>query len=195
MKQEDVKEAAQTVKSGGTVIYPTETCYGLGCDATDEGAVARVYEIKERPREKQLTVIVDSIGTARTYCDLTEKEEALCDAFMPGPLTLVAEKNDRTPDLLNESFVFRVPGNRIARRLAAEAEVPVVATSANISGMESSYSVEAISDRVRREADTIIDAGELERTPSSTIVRVVDGAVDVLREGPIGRSDMEDVLD
>lgn len=189
-----VAEAADTVRSGGTVIYPTETCYGLGCDATDTDAVERVYALKERPREKKLTVIVDSLATAEEYCHLSEQERQVCEAFMPGPLTLVAEKRETVPDLLNTDFAFRIPGNGTARQLAAEVGVPVVATSANISGAESNFRVDSIAPAIREEVDCTLDAGELEPTPSSTVIGLTDGSVTVHRDGPVTKDDVEAVL-
>ncbi|MFB6294525.1 MAG: L-threonylcarbamoyladenylate synthase [Candidatus Nanohaloarchaea archaeon] len=189
-----IEQAADTVRDGGTVIYPTETCYGLGCDATDAEAVERIYELKQRPREKGLTCIVADLATAEQYCRLTDTERALVEALMPGPLTLVAEKTGKVPDVLNTAFAFRIPGSETAQRLAEEAGVPVVATSANVSGDPSRYRVDEISTDIRSQVDVVIDAGELEREEPSTVVAVQDGDVVVHRAGPVSRDAIEETL-
>ncbi len=189
-----ISDAAARIRDGGTVIYPTETCYGIGCDATNEEAVERIYDIKQRPRAKKLTVIVDSLTTAEQYCHLSEQERAVCEAFMPGPLTLVAEKRENVPDLLNTDFAFRIPGNRTARSLAEEAGVPVVATSANLSGTGGKYRVEDIAAEVVNAVDVVLDGGRLEETPSSTVIGLTDGDVTVHRDGPVTRDDVEAVI-
>ncbi len=193
--RDGIRQAAATVRDGGTVIYPTETCYGLGCDATDGDAVKRVYDIKERPREKGLTCIVSDVEMAEQYCRLSDRERAVVDAFMPGPVTLVAEKTGALPDVLNSAFVFRIPGSDTARQLADAAGVPVVATSANVSGGESRYRVDDIAADVRDAVDMVVDAGALDQLSPSTIVELRENNVVVHREGPVTREEIEDILD
>lgn len=192
--EETVAAAAQVVAGGGTVIYPTETCYGIGCDATDPEAVSRIYELKDRPREKKLTVIVDSVATAERYAVLTDDERALVERFMPGPLTIVAAKRETFPDVTNTEFAFRIPGNRTARTLAREAGVPVVATSANLSGSDENYRVDDIAPQLRQGVDRILDAGELARQEPSTVIGIREEELTVHREGPVTRTELEAVL-
>lgn len=190
----DIDAAAATIRDGGLAIYPTETCYGLGCDALNEAAIESVYAAKQRPREKGLTVIVSSREMVEQYCRLSTVERRLCDAFMPGPLTLVANKMETVPDLLNTGFVFRIPGNTVARRLCEAAGGPVVATSANISGRGPHYDVADIENQVVEAADTVLDAGTLDKQEPSTIVEVVDGTVQVHRDGPVAVNEIEAVV-
>ncbi|MDY6762009.1 MAG: L-threonylcarbamoyladenylate synthase [Candidatus Nanohaloarchaea archaeon] len=192
--EDAVARAASVVQEGGTVIYPTETCYGLGCDATDPEAIEQVYDIKQRPREKGLTAIVADLAMAEEYCVLSDRERAVVEAFMPGPLTLVAEKTDAVPDTLNEALAFRVPGSEVARLLPEKAGVPVVATSANVSGAPSSYRVEEVSEEVVDAVDVVLDAGELEESASSTVISISETRVTVHRDGPVTRDKVEAVL-
>ncbi|MDY6769990.1 MAG: Sua5/YciO/YrdC/YwlC family protein, partial [Candidatus Nanohaloarchaea archaeon] len=148
-----------------------------------------------RPRDKGLTAIVADLAMAEQYCTLSDAERRVADHFMPGPLTLVAEKTDAVPDALNEAFAFRVPGSETARLLSQAAAVPVVATSANISGEPSSYRVADIDPSVRAAVDAVLDGGELEESPSSTVISISDGDVTVHRDGPVTRGDVEAVLD
>ncbi|MFP4116266.1 MAG: L-threonylcarbamoyladenylate synthase [Candidatus Aenigmatarchaeota archaeon] len=189
-----LEETARKIKEGDTCIYPTETCYGLGTNALDPEAVEKIYDIKERDGGKKLSCIVSSLEQAEKYCKLSEVERKLCDEFMPGPLTLVTEKKEDVPDVLNQDFVFRVSSNDTARKLAEEAGVPVVATSANFSGAENRYSIEDISRVVRERVDVVLDCGELEEKKPSTVVKLKDGEPEVVREGPVTREQIETFL-
>ncbi|MDY6776522.1 MAG: L-threonylcarbamoyladenylate synthase [Candidatus Nanohaloarchaea archaeon] len=190
-----INEAVEKIWSGGIVVYPTETCYGIGCDATDAEAVDRIYDLKDRPRDKGLTVVVGSLETAEEYAELSEEERSICRELMPGPLTLVAEKKDGVPGVLNEDFAFRIPGSETARRLAERSGVPLVATSANVSGEPSRYTVEDIEDAILESSDLVLDAGELERREPSTVIGLTGEGLKVYREGPVKREDVEAVLD
>lgn len=188
----DLDKATKKLKEGKLIVYPTETAYGIGADATNEGAVTQVYEAKQRPLEKGLTVIVKDLEQAEKYTELSEKEKVIVKEFMPGPLTLVAEKKDNLPALLNDKFVFRISSSKIARNLAEE--FPIVATSANISGRETSYSVEDIDPELLKHISAVLDEGKLEKKQTSTIVEVIDGEVVVHREGPIKKKEIEKIL-
>lgn len=190
--EKQVDEAKKVIEKGSIVVFPTETAYGIAADATSRVAVEKVYEAKQRPRSKGLTAIVDSLETAEEYADLEEDERRIVREFMPGPLTLIAGKKDSVPDNLNEDFAFRISSGEVADKLAEVG--PITATSANISGNETSYSVEDISEELLEKVDYVIDDGELEDGPTSTIAEVVDGGVVVHREGPIKKKEIEKVL-
>lgn len=191
MDIEQIDEAQKVIKNGGTVIFPTETAYGIAVDATNEQAIDKVYEMKQRPREKGLTAIVSSLQQAEKYANLSEDEKKIVEEFMPGPLTLVAEKKDSVPDNLNEQFAFRISSSETARKLAED--LPITATSANISGRETSYSVDDISEELKELADFIIDIGELDQGPTSTIAELKDNLI-IHREGPIKKEEIQKVL-
>jgi len=190
--EEKLEEAKKVIEKGGLVVFPTETAYGIATDATDTDTVGKVYEAKERPRSKGLTAIVDSLETAEKYAKLSEKERMIVEEFMPGPLTLVAEKRDNVPDNLNSEFAFRISSGEVANRLAGIG--PITATSANISGEETAYSIEDISDELLDATDFVINVGKLDSGPTSTIVEFTDGELVVHREGPIKKQEIEKVL-
>jgi L-threonylcarbamoyladenylate synthase len=123
---------------------------------------------------------------------LTEEGKKLVEEFMPGPLTLVVEKKDQVPDILNESFVFRIPGSETARELAKEG--PITATSANISGESTSYSVEEVSEELLGKVDFVLDQGKLDSGPTSTIAEVNNGEIVIHRKGPVSEQDLSEVL-
>ena len=92
--KKELKQAVDVLKKGGTVIYPTETAYGLGADALNMKAIKKVYEVKQRPLEKNLTVIVDSLEMAEEYAVLTTSEISIIKKLMPGPITLISKKRE-----------------------------------------------------------------------------------------------------
>ncbi|MFB6114843.1 MAG: L-threonylcarbamoyladenylate synthase [Candidatus Nanohalobium sp.] len=189
---EELEKAKKVIENGGLVVFPTETAYGIAADATNPFAVEKVYEAKERPKSKGLTTIVDSLDTAEKFGDLSENEEKIVEEFMPGPLTLVVRRSEGLPDNLNEDFVFRISSGEVASKLAEVG--PITATSANISGNETSYSVEDISDELLDEVDYVLDAGELDPSETSTIVEVNNSEVEVHREGPVTEQELEQAL-
>jgi L-threonylcarbamoyladenylate synthase len=190
--KKQVVEAKKVIEEGGIVVFPTETAYGIAAEATSPEAVREVYEAKQRPRSKGLTTIVDSLEAAERYAQLSEKEKKIVMEFMPGPLTLVAEKKENIPDNLNEDFAFRISSGEVASELAETGVI--TATSANISGNKTCYQVEDISEELLENVDYVIDAGELEKGPTSTILELVKGEPVVHREGPIKKKEIEKIL-
>jgi len=188
-----LEQAKETIEDEGLIVYPTETAYAIGGNALNEKVIENVYDAKQRPRSKGLTVIVGSLESAEQYSELNNAEKALVEEFMPGPLTLVAEKKDNIPNSLNDGFVFRISSSPIARELASEG--PVIATSANISGEKTSYSVEDISNELLDKVDFVLDKGTLPKGPTSTIAEMKDGEVFIHRKGPISKDEIEAVLD
>ncbi len=190
--EEQIKEAKKVIKEGGIVFFPTETAYGIAADATSSEAVEKVYEAKNRPQSKGLTAIVDSLETAEKFADLGEAERKIIREFMPGPLTLVAERKNSVPKNLNDDFAFRISSGEVASRLAEVGAI--TATSANISGEETSYRVEDVSSELLDKVDYVIDAGELESGPTSSIVELGSDGLVLHREGPIKKKEIEKVL-
>lgn len=190
--EDQIEKAKEVIEDGDLVVFPTETAYGIAADATSRVAVEKVYEAKKRPRSKGLTAIVDSLKTAEEYAELSDRERKVIEEFMPGPLTLVAEKKDSVPDNLNEDFAFRISSGEIADKLSKVG--PITATSANISGKETSYSIDDISEELLEKVEYVIDAGTLSKGPTSTIAAVDEEGVKVFREGPIKKKEIEKVL-
>lgn len=190
--EEDIEKAKKVIRNGGLVIFPTETAYGIAADATNPFAVEKVYDAKNRPKSKGLTTIVDSLETAEEFGDLSEEEKDVVEEFMPGPLTLVSRKSRNLPENLNEDFVFRVSSGEVASSLAETG--PITATSANISGESTSYSIEDVSEELIEEVDYVIDRGELEASDTSSIVEINNGQVEVHREGPVEKQELKRVL-
>lgn len=188
----EIEKAKKVIENGGLVIFSTETAYGIAADATNPFAVEKIYEAKERPKSKGLTTIVDSLETAEKFGDLSEDERKIVKEFMPGPLTLVAKKGEGLPPNLNEDFVFRISSGEVASRVAEVG--PITATSANISGKSTSYSIEDISEELVESIDFVLDAGKLEASETSSIVEINNGEIEVHREGPVSKTELEKAL-
>lgn len=173
---------SRTVLAHSVFVYPTETCYGLGCDATNAELVERIYAIKGRDARKQFSWIVADVKMASRYVFFSKHSFALARAHWPGPLTLVL------PHKENGTVALRVSSHRIARRISKILQKPIIATSANTTGGAEPYSID---DAVRSLdsqmslIDYIIDGGVLPYRKPTTIVSVVEDAVKVLRQGEV----------
>jgi L-threonylcarbamoyladenylate synthase len=194
-KIEQVAEAAAgVIKRGGLVVFPTETSYGLGADAFNVSALERIALVKEQPEQKAISVIVASLGQAREIGKIDEKTEQLMKEFMPGPLTLVVEKQENVPaELSAEGIAFRISSNKIANAIAEKFGKAITATSANLHGKPAIYSGKEAVSVFGKKVDLVIDSGELERQEASTIFDVHSGKV--LREGKITKKEIKRVLE
>ncbi len=193
-----IAAAARCLKSGGLVAFPTETVYGLGTDAANGEAVARLYAAKGRPRFNPLIAHVASLAAARKLARFSAGAEKLAAAFWPGPLTLVLRKQPACPvsDLALaglETIALRVPAHRIAQALLSEIGGPVVAPSANRSGHVSPTSAAHVLADLRGRIDMVIDGGPCTVGVESTIVACLAEPA-LLRPGGVAREDIERVL-
>ncbi len=187
---DDLAEAIQLLKDGGVLVYPTETSYGLGCDATNVEAVERIFAIKGRAEAKALSVILPSLAEATKYIYLRTYSSRLAQHYWPGPLTLVAERQPASilsPLCANKNrHAVRVSSSKVASALALGLGLPVVATSANASGAADIYKVAdilATYGEVENQPDAYIDAGDLPVVPPSTIIELGQEGFKVLRQG------------
>jgi L-threonylcarbamoyladenylate synthase len=165
-----IRKAAKTIRYGGLVVYPTETCYGLAADATNARAVRKVYAIKKRSKNKPIPIIVSSLNMMKRYGRITKLVRALAEKFMPGPLTVVTDKKE-LPDILNlNEIAFRISSHPIASKLVRSVGKPITATSANISGQPPIYTSRRVIEVFNGKVDMILDCGNLKRTKPSTYV-------------------------
>jgi L-threonylcarbamoyladenylate synthase len=177
----DLTEAVAALRRGDLVVYPTETVYGLGADALDPEAVERVFDAKGRDREKPVSMALPEVDAAAEYVAFTERERDFCEAFLPGPVTVLLERTDRVPDVLvagRDRVGVRVPDHDLARDLARRTG-PVTSTSANRSGNPSARRVGELDEEISRRA-VVLDGGETPGT-ESTVVNVA--ADEVVRRG------------
>ena len=189
--------AAKIVKSGGIIVYPTETAYGMGCSALDRGACERIFELKGRDAGKPLPVIVADRKMAEKYLYLDAKAAVLIEKFMPGPLTIIARKKKDEKIFAGdgETLAFRVSSSGFCREVSKLANAPIVSTSANISGGGEIYGFAKAMEAFYGKADAIVDGGDLAPVPPSTIVKMTGNEAEVVREGPISGEEIFESLD
>jgi L-threonylcarbamoyladenylate synthase len=191
----DIRRAAKVLADGGTVVFPTETLYGLAASALDEHAVRKVYAIKHRPKERLLPVIVGSFAQAQKYFAFSRTELLLAERFWPGPLSLVLKTRSRkiVAAVGGDRVAVRWSANVVAARLAILARVPIIATSANLSGELGCFIVRSVKRQFGHATDAAagpdiyLDGGTLARSLPSTIVRVRRGRIEIIREGKISK--------
>jgi L-threonylcarbamoyladenylate synthase len=189
-------KAAQVLASGGVILYPTDTLYGLGADALSDGAVASVYAIKGRDEGKPIHAIVADMQMAARYAEVNDLAGKLAAKFLPGPLTLILKKKagiDTGIARGKATFGIRIPDDGFCLALAHEFGHPFTTTSANGAGQRPERSVGAILSQLGESAaliDLIIDAGELPERLPSTVVDVSNGEIAIIREGAIAASDV-----
>lgn len=183
------QKAAAVLVSGGIVLYPTDTLYGLAVDATNADALARLRDLKGREKDKPISIVVPSVGMIEEYAELIERTRTLAEKHLPGALTLVLRAKDTIPTELTKdgSIGIRIPNDPFCLALAQAFQKPFTATSANVSGEETLDTVGAILAQFGEKASMIalaIDDGPRAGGIPSTIV---NEKMHVLREGAIPR--------
>lgn len=189
IKEEELTDVINTLNNGGIVVFPTETVYGIAGSALSKLAIDKIYKAKNRPREKAINIMVAKKSDINKYAVIKSKiEQNIIDTYMPGPLTLILEKKDnfgRGFTLSDNTIGIRIPDNEIAQAILERLDYPIIAPSANISGKESGVDANEIKDDFYNSVDIIIDGGRIENAEASTIVKVENEKVVVLREGKI----------
>lgn len=193
-----VARAAEVLRSGGLVAFPTETVYGLGADATDARAVARIFEAKGRPSFNPLIVHFPDAVAAAAHVDWTPEAQRLAEAFWPGALTLVLPRRTDSPvcELVSAglpTIALRVPAHPVAQALLAAARVPVAAPSANPSGRLSPTTAAHVAEGLGARADLILDGGRCPGGLESSVLDLTGKTPVLLRHGLIPRDTLEPV--
>lgn len=193
-----LQEAADIITSGGTVIFPTETVYGLGANALDKTAVTKIYEAKGRPADNPLIVHIADVsqldGIAR---DVPKEAYELFRRYAPGPLTVVLKRNANIPAEISaglDTVAVRIPSHPIANALIRLSGCPIAAPSANLSGKPSPTCYAHVKDEMDGRVDMIIDGGESDIGLESTVVSLAGDEPILLRPGAITLRQLEDVL-
>jgi L-threonylcarbamoyladenylate synthase len=191
-KAEIIKKAVEVLGNGGVVIYPTETCYGIGVDATNQEAVDKVFKYKSRREGKPLSVAVANLEMARKYVDVNEIALNLYNNFLPGPLTVVSKGIGKVANGVEselKTLGIRIPDYDLILQIVDMLGRPVTSTSANASYKKRPYALQDILDNISEKqknlVDLIIDAGELPKNDPSTVVDTTLNDKQVLRQGGI----------
>ena len=185
----DLKNAAEIIKSGGLVAFPTETVYGLGGDGTNPNAAKKIYEAKGRPSDNPLIIHIFSPEQAEEYTYTNATYYRLAEKFMPGPLTVVLPAKDSVPFATRgglSTVAVRCPSDAVARMLIELSACPIAAPSANLSGSPSPTRAAHVIDDMMGRVDAIIDGGDCEIGLESTIVKIEgEERIILLRPGKI----------
>jgi L-threonylcarbamoyladenylate synthase len=197
---ESLQKAVAVLRAGGVIVYPTDTAYGLGADATNADAVEKVFAIKNRS-ENPIPVIVADIEQAKNHVFFSTAGQKLAEAYWPGALTLVLTASD--PALAHiiraeTTIGVRVPGIEWCRQVAHELGKPFTSTSANTAGSPAEYSLEGAYASLGENAalvDLWIDGGTLDGGPVSTVVLASEDPVMIKREGAVSGADIKKVLE
>ncbi|MDP2631575.1 MAG: L-threonylcarbamoyladenylate synthase [Candidatus Uhrbacteria bacterium] len=189
---DQIERALKTLEEGGVIVFPTETSYGLGCDATDVNAVKRIFSIKGRPESKGLPVLIPSGARAGEFIEFSGAVADLAQKYWPGALNIIASIAKDSPIALecsnNGTQSVRASSHPFAATLVRRFGKPIVATSANVSGAGEAYSVRDVKANFIDSAekpDLFIDGGDLPVQAPSTTVKVIGDQVEVIRQGRV----------
>lgn len=197
--QSSLDEAARLIRAGELVAFPTETVYGLGADATNDRAIAKIFAAKERPRFNPLITHVSDVESASQLGRFSPLAQELARRFWPGGLTLVLPRLETSNVSLLvcaglDTIALRVPAHPVAQGLIAGAGVPISAPSANRSGEVSPTTAAHVAESLGTRVDLILDGGPCQLGLESTVIGFEDGQALLLRPGAIGRADIEAVI-
>ena len=195
---ESIRRAGSIIKTGGLVAFPTETVYGLGCDAMNANAAAKVFEVKQRPQFDPLIVHIADLKQLEMVIEsLPAVGQRLIDTFWPGPLTLVLPKQPAIPDLITaglSTVAVRMPNHPVAQTLIREAGTPIAAPSANPFGYVSPTTAQHVAHGLGNKVDLILDGGPCPVGVESTIVSLAGPQPELLRPGSITIEQLSSII-
>ena len=198
-----IERAAEIVRAGGVIVYPTDTSYGLGCDPRIPEALDRLVAIKRRDRQLGVPLLFYDYNQCESYHDFGSLEKIIVRLFWPGALTIVVQARPEVPEHIKagrSSVAIRVPNHIIPRGIAGRIGGPIVGTSANRTGGPSPFDVSVAMEQLGDEVDLYIDGGTTPATNNSTIIGVEDAGegevlnIKVFREGVITINKLEEIL-
>jgi L-threonylcarbamoyladenylate synthase len=193
-----IKAAAEIIRNGDVVAFPTETVYGLGANALDENAIRKIYTAKGRPSDNPLIVHVSSRNDVKKLVKkIPENAKKLMNKFWPGPLTIIFRKSDIVPDITTgnlDTVAVRMPDNKIALALIKESRVPIAAPSANISGKPSPTCAKHVINDMTGKIPMILSGGQCAIGLESTVIDMSSKVPILLRPGKISLEELKKVL-
>lgn len=183
------KQAIEILKTGGIVIFPTDTAFGIGCRMDDEKAVSRLFEIRKRPHEKAVPVLASSVEMVEKYVsEIPADARGFIKKYWPGALTIVLKANtEKVPSLVRgggETVGFRIPDNDVVRKIINEIGVPILGPSANFAGENTPFEFEELDKELVRLVDFVV-FGVCTMKKPSTVIDATQKPFKVLREGAI----------
>jgi tRNA threonylcarbamoyl adenosine modification protein (Sua5/YciO/YrdC/YwlC family) len=180
-----IRKAVEVLKSGGIIIYPTDTVYGMGCDLFNKRGIERIYEIQRRDRRQPLSFICSDLKDISQYARVSDNAYKIMRRLLPGPYTFILEASRAVPKIIlpkRQTTGIRVPSNAICMALVAEMGAPIISTSVKDEDGELLSDPRIIEEFFGRRVDMIIDGGIIAATPSS-VISLLDEGVEVIRTG------------
>lgn len=200
LNEEEIEQAAEEIKKGNLVLFPTETVYGIGANALDAEAVKKIFVAKGRAQDNPLIVHVSNIKMVEGIVeDIGLVERKLIEKFWPGPLTIIFKRKNQEiiPNIVTanlDTVGIRMPSNIIAKELIEKSGVPIAAPSANVSGRPSGTKVEDIIAELDGKVAYILDGGSTDIGLESTVIKVNGEKIDILRPGKITKEQLEEAF-
>ncbi len=190
LEEVSLEDICTTLDNGGLIIYPSDTCYGLGCDPTNKEAVDKLLKYKSRREGKAISIAVKDVEMARNYVEINSTAEKIYSRLLPGPFTVISKskgKVEKGIEAEDNTLAIRIPDSEWFLNLISYYKKAITATSANQSYQKTPYKISDITDNLSLKSenliDLIIDGGELKKNPPSTVLNTVLGDVQVLRKG------------
>ncbi len=197
-EKEIIEEAVKLIKEEKLIVFPTETVYGLGADALNKEAVKRIFEIKGRPLDKPLSILIGKKEDLRQYVQKIPKSaQVLIERFWPGPLTLIFKASSLIPDIMmgeNSTIGIRMPDCRIALEIVKASGVLLACPSANLSGSPAPTKAEEVIKDLGERIDLLLDGGETRIGVESTVLDLTASSPTILREGALKKEEIEEVV-
>ena len=186
--ENELKNTINVINNGGIVIFPTDTVYGIASNIDDEKAISNLFELKGRNDNKPICVLTSSVNKIEKVAYIKNKELELITKYMPGALTIILDKKEDISNRLTsnlQTIGVRIPNNEIALNILKYIEKPLATTSTNLSGNQPATKLEELVDEFNGKVDIIIDGGITDLKQSSTIIKVENNEIKVLREGTV----------
>ena len=186
----DIDYIVNILKNDGVVLLPTDTIYGLMCDATNIEAVDKIYRMKNRDYSKPMLILVSNIDMLNKYCKVeNDTEKMLIDKYFPGEMTIILKRKEDIPLLVTsgkDTVGVRIPNNKELLSIISKLDRPLVSTSANVSNSINITSINLLDEKIKNEVGYIYDGGVIKNN-ASTVVKVEDDKVVILREGNLSQ--------
>ncbi len=185
--KEEVRRTAEILKKGGVILYPTDTIWGIGCDANNEGAIKRIYDIKQRNDHKAMLILLDDAGKLASYADVPDIALEIIEVSDRQPTIIYPGAKHLAPNLIGEDCTvgIRITHETFSKALIGQFRKPIVSTSANISGKPAPRSFSEIGNDIKDAVDYIVDfrRDEISSNRPSSIIKVgMSGEIQIIRE-------------
>jgi L-threonylcarbamoyladenylate synthase len=195
---DSVSKTAEILAAGGVVAFATETVYALACDASNDAAVKKLYQVKNREESKPIAVLLKNLEAAKNNFFIDQINESVINEFMPGPLTLIVEaKNNSLSKLLNngkKEIGIRIPDHKFSLSLLKEFGGIIAATSANISYNEPAINAQDVKNYFSEKIDLLVDGGICQHKIASTVARIKNNNIEIFRVGLIKKEQLLNCL-